>query len=96
MCKPGQPETTTRRCGLEATVPCYLKNVAVDEHGFITDFAIAFLPDDVDPDEVKRALRAALNLEEPDRCHIYDADDRDLAGHPGTPRPPAPRWPPRA
>ncbi len=87
MRKPVQPETTTRRCGLEATVPCYLREVTVDEHGFITDFAIAFLPDDVNPDEIKGALRDALNLDEPEHCRIYDAEDRYLAGHPGTPLP---------
>lgn len=57
----------------------------VDDDGFIIDFAVAFLPDDVDPAEVKRAVQDALNPDEPHRCEVYDADDRYLARHPGTP-----------
>jgi hypothetical protein len=85
MGRPSQPEMTSRRTGLQATVPCYLTDVSVDEHGFITDFAVAYLPEDVDPGEIKRALGDALNLDEPHRCELYDAEDRYLAGHPGTP-----------
>jgi hypothetical protein len=87
---------TSRRTGLQATVPCYLTDVSVDEDGFITDFAVAYLPDDADPGEIKRALRDALNLDEPDRCELYDAEDHYLAGHPGTPsQQPSPRTPGR-
>jgi hypothetical protein len=66
-------------------VPFYLKDVTVDADGFITDFTVAFLPDDVDPDEIKHVVHDALNLDEPHRCHLYDNEDRYLAGHPGTP-----------
>jgi hypothetical protein len=88
MRKSSQPRTTTQRSGLQATVPFYLTEVSVDEDGFITDFEVAYLPDDADPEEIKRALRDALNLDEPPRCEVYDADDRYLAGHPGTPTAP--------
>ncbi len=85
MRKSQPSRTTSQRAGLQATVPCYLKDVVVDDDGFIIDFAVAFLPDDVDPAEVKRAVQDALNLDEPHRCEVYDGDERYLAGHPGTP-----------
>jgi hypothetical protein len=84
-----QQATTTARSGLQATVPLYLDDVTVDDAGFITDYRIAFLPPDAEPGEVKRLLANSLNLDEPHRCRVYDKDDRDLAGHPGTPAPTA-------
>lgn len=78
---------TTRRTGLDATVPLYLRDVAVDGDGFITGFQVAYLPVGAEPDEIKAALRNAINLDEPDRCSVYDSEDRWLLGHPGSPRP---------
>ena len=89
-----QEATTTARSGLQATVPLYLTDVTVDDAGFITDYRIAFLPPDADPREAKQLLANSLNLDEPHRCHVYDEDDRDLAGHPGTPAPIATPSPP--
>lgn len=88
---------TTRRTGLQATVPLYLSDVEVDPDGFIADFNVAYLPPGVDPEQIKAALRDAVNLDEPERCSIYDDEDRWLLGHPGSPRPSRrrPRWVPR-
>jgi hypothetical protein len=77
--------TTTCRTGLEATAQIYLKDVSVDEHGFLSDYAIAYLPPWADRDEIKRALADAINTDMPERIHVYDEDDRSLADHPGTP-----------
>ncbi len=89
MSQRSQGATTNTRSGLQATVPLYLDDVTVDDAGFITDYRIAFLPPDADPGEVKQLLANSLNLDEPHRCRVYDKDDRDLAGHPGTPAPAA-------
>jgi hypothetical protein len=78
-------QTTTRRSGLQATVPIYLTDVSVDKRGFITNFRVACLPPDVDPEEITQAVTGALNLEEPERTRVYDKQDRPLLGHPGTP-----------
>lgn len=78
-------ETTTRRTGLQATVPLYLTNVTVDEHGFIVEFDIAFVRPEYDSDVIRRAITEAINLDEPEQARVYDEDDRYLAGHPGTP-----------
>ena len=82
------PGFTTQRTGLEAVVPLYLRDVVVDADGFITDFNIAFLPAEVDPAEIKAAVREAINLDEPHRCSVHDSEDRWLLGHPGSPLPP--------
>lgn len=84
-------QTTTRRHGLQATAEIYLKEVSVDEDGFVKDYEIAYLDGEVDPQEIKQATRNALNLDEPERVRLYDENDRYLAGHPGTPRPGAAR-----
>ena len=82
---PNQSDSyTTARSGLLATVPLYLKDVTVDADGFITDYQIAYLLDFVDPDDIKEIVREAINLDEPERCEVYDRD-RFLEGHPGTP-----------
>jgi hypothetical protein len=88
-----QPETTIRRVGLQATAEIYLKNVAVYADGFVLDYEIAFLPDDVDPAEIRRVTRDAINFDQPERIRVYDDQDRYLARHPGTPdtTPPARR-----
>jgi hypothetical protein len=80
---------TTQRTGLQATVPLYLSDVTVDAKGTITNYRIAFLPADADPDEVKRLLANSINLGDPARCRVYDHDDRPLAGHPATATPPS-------
>lgn len=80
------PPYTVARSGLQATVPLYLDQVTVNADGFITDYRIAFLPDFVDPGDIKAILREAISLDKPEHCEVYDEDDRWLAGHPGTPR----------
>jgi hypothetical protein len=85
-----RPRYTVARSGLQATVPLYLDQVTVNADGFITNYRIAFLPDFIDPGDIKAILREAINLDEPERCEVYDEDDRYLEGHPGTPRW---RWP---
>lgn len=79
-------ERTLCRTGLQATAEIYLKNVTLDEGGFVVDYQIAFLDWDGDPHEIKRATSNAINLDQPERVRVYDGEDRYLAGHPGTPR----------
>jgi len=83
--------TTTARSGLQATVPLYLADVTVDDAGFITDYRIAFLPPDADPDRGnarppqrrsagRRTTRPRSRATQPQALRAPELD-RTLLGH---------------
>lgn len=63
-------------CGepLEATVPCYLSDVVVDEDGYIISYRVAF-GDSYDQTSKDSPLGDALNLDDPTEARVYCPDD---------------------